>query len=145
MEISDFLAKRWTALSFERVTLKTLGLRIQLGHWRRNDNCPVPTPCAGDDFVIVDNNGVHEVGLDFCGCGQGGLPTSQLLRASLWAATTTSPRTAATFAVLRRFQLLSFESKCGAYEFYQSLAREADNVRYKKSKVRVSVCYTYSN
>ncbi|KAJ7916080.1 hypothetical protein B0H13DRAFT_2231764 [Mycena leptocephala] len=126
--------QRWTALSFEHVTLKTLGLRIQLGHWRRNDSCPVPTPCAGDDFVIIDNNGVHEVGLDFCGCGQGGLPTSQLLRASLWAATTMSPRTAATFAVLRRFQLLSFESKCGAYEFYQSLAREADNVRYKKNK-----------
>ncbi|KAJ7818926.1 hypothetical protein B0H13DRAFT_2132258 [Mycena leptocephala] len=103
--------QRWTNLSFERVSLKTLGLRIQLGHWRRNDSCPVPTPCAGDDFVIVDNSGVHEVGLDFCGC-------------------------AATFAVLRRFQLLSFESKCGAYEFYQSLARESDNIQYKKSKNR---------
>jgi hypothetical protein len=118
-----------------------LGLRIQLGHWRGHDICPVPTPCAGDDFVIVDNGGVHEVGLDFCGCGLGGLPTTQLLHASLWAATTTSPRTAATFAVLRRFQLLSFESKCGAYEFYQSLARESDNIRYKKSKVRLFVCY----
>ncbi|KAJ7817065.1 hypothetical protein B0H13DRAFT_426053 [Mycena leptocephala] len=128
--------EQWTGLSFERVTLKMLGLRIQLGHWRGHDICPVPTPCAGDDFVIVDNGGVHEVGLDFCGCGLGGLPTTQLLRASLWAATTTSPRTAATFAVLRRFQLLSFESKCGAYEFYQSLARESDNIRYKKSKNR---------
>ncbi|KAJ7849376.1 hypothetical protein B0H14DRAFT_3668571 [Mycena olivaceomarginata] len=97
-----------------------------------NRICPVPMAAANDDFVIVDIHGVHEVGLDYCGCGQGGHPTIQLLRAQLWPATTTSPKTAATFAVLRQYHLLSFESKCSALEFYQSLARQSDNLSLKK-------------
>ncbi|KAJ7105001.1 hypothetical protein C8R44DRAFT_545459, partial [Mycena epipterygia] len=127
----------WTGRAFERKTLKELGLRLQLGHWHGAERrCAVPMPASGDDFVIVDNNGVHEVALDYCGCGHGGAPTVQLLRAQLYPATTTNPRTAATFAVLRRYHLLSFESKCAAYEFYQSLARETDNMRYKRAKAK---------
>ncbi|KAJ7899122.1 hypothetical protein B0H14DRAFT_3124170 [Mycena olivaceomarginata] len=129
--------QKWKGSSFKRKTLKALGLRIQLGHWNTADAvCSVPEPAPNDDFVIVDNTGVHPVHLDYCGCGQGGLHTVQLLRAQLWAATTTRPRTAATFSVLRRYHLLSFESKCAALEFYQSLARETDNLHYKKDKDR---------
>ncbi|KAJ7088319.1 hypothetical protein C8R44DRAFT_751892 [Mycena epipterygia] len=125
----------WTGRMFERKTLKELGLRIQLGHWHGAERrCPVPTPASGEDFVIVDNLGVHKVALDYCGCGQGGASTVQLLRAQFFPATTTNPRTAATFSVLRIYHLLSFESKCAAYEFYQSLARETDNMRYKRAK-----------
>ncbi|KAJ7788326.1 hypothetical protein B0H14DRAFT_2398477 [Mycena olivaceomarginata] len=129
------ISKHWTGTMFERKALKDLGLRLQLGHWHdRNHTCPVPQPAANNDFVIVDIHGVHKVGLDFCGCGQGGHPTSQLLRAQLWPATTTNPKTAATFAVLCQHQLLSFESKCSALEFYQSLARQTDNLGSKKRK-----------
>ncbi|KAF7346849.1 hypothetical protein MSAN_01824100 [Mycena sanguinolenta] len=129
--------QRWTGLTFERRTLKDLGLRIQLGHWHELDRiCPLPQPAAGNDFVIIDTHGVHSVNLDFCNCGLGGAPTVQLLRARLWPATTTNPRTAATFTVLRRHHLLSLESKCAALEFYQSLARESDNLHYKKNKDR---------
>ncbi|KAJ6448587.1 hypothetical protein C8R45DRAFT_1132896 [Mycena sanguinolenta] len=129
--------QRWTGSSFERRTLKDMGLQIQLGHWHDLDRvCPLPQPAAGNDFVIIDSHGVHSVNLDFCNCGRGGAPTVQLLRARLWPATTTNPRTAATFAVLRRHHLLSLESKCAALEFYQSLARESDNVHYKKNKDR---------
>ncbi|KAJ7027028.1 hypothetical protein C8F04DRAFT_965726 [Mycena alexandri] len=125
----------WTGSEFERKTLKSMGLRIQLGHWTSfNRLCSVPTPASGDDFIIVDSNGVHEVGLDFCGCGQAELPTVQLLRGRLWAATTTNPKTAATFAVLRRYQILSFESKCSTQEFYESLARLTDNLQHKKNR-----------
>ncbi|KAJ7229225.1 hypothetical protein C8J57DRAFT_1534542 [Mycena rebaudengoi] len=120
--------QRWTGDFFERKTLCDLGLRIQLGHWDgREHRCAVPTKSREDIFVIVDDHGVHEVSLDFCGCGRGGSHTRQLLRAGLYPATTTNPRTAATFSVLRRFHLLSFESKCSSYEFYHSLAREKDN------------------
>jgi hypothetical protein len=120
-------SKFWAGTFFEKKTLKALGLRIQLGHWYQRDRrCAVPEPAAGDAFVIVDSGGVHKVGLDFCGCG-GGSSTKQLLRAGLYPATVQAPRTAATFSVLRRFHLLSFESKCSAYEFYNSLARETDN------------------
>ncbi|KAJ7119198.1 hypothetical protein C8R43DRAFT_901144, partial [Mycena crocata] len=121
----------WRDNTFERTILKSLGVRIQLGHWHDNyqfgfflmpeRRCPLPKPAPDDDFVIIDSHGVHEVGLDFCGCdhrisGEGGLSTVQLLRARLFPATTSNPRTAATFAVLRRFHLLSFESKCATYE-----------------------------
>ncbi|KAG2086969.1 uncharacterized protein F5147DRAFT_588337 [Suillus discolor] len=36
-------------------------------------------------------------------------------------------KTAATFQLLCNFQLLSFESKASAYEFYHSLVRLTDN------------------
>lgn len=85
--------------------------------------------------MIVDSHGVHEVGLDYCGCASSGSQTVQLLRAQLYPATTTNPRSAATFNVLRRFHLLSFESKCSAYEFYYSLARETDNSGLEEVKV----------
>ncbi|KAJ7094134.1 hypothetical protein C8R44DRAFT_645647, partial [Mycena epipterygia] len=122
--------QEWTGLIFECRTLKTLGLHFQLGHWHERVRvCPVPLPAWGDDFVIVDSHGVHEVGLDYCGCASSGSgsQTVQLLRAHLYPATTTNPRSAATFNVMRRFHLLSFKLKCSAYEFYNSLARETDN------------------
>ncbi|KAJ7735302.1 hypothetical protein B0H14DRAFT_3097623 [Mycena olivaceomarginata] len=100
---------------FVRKALKDLGLRIQLGHWHDiNRACPWDSTIAG-------------------AAGEG-ITTVQLLRAQLWPATTTSPKTAATFAVLRQYQLLSFESKCSALEFYQSLARQTDNLGLKKGK-----------
>lgn len=52
---------------------------------------------------------------------------TQLLRARLYPATISQPKTAATFDVLKTFQLLSFMSKVSAYEFYHSLARLTDN------------------
>ncbi|KAJ7145473.1 hypothetical protein C8R46DRAFT_966281 [Mycena filopes] len=127
--------EQWTGTMFLRRTLKDMGLRIQLGHWHGADRrCPLPKPAKGKDFVIVDIHGVHQVALDYCDCGFGGHPTVQLLRAQLWPATTTNPQTAATFAVLRHYHLMSFESKCSALEFYQSLARQTDNVQYKPAK-----------
>ncbi|KAJ7262597.1 hypothetical protein C8J57DRAFT_1719453 [Mycena rebaudengoi] len=118
--------EHWDGSFFLHKTLKEVGLRIQLGHWAGRPECDAPKAASGDAFVVVHEHGVEEVALDFCGCG-GGLPTVQLLRSGLYPATTTNPRTAATFGVLRGFHLMSFESKCSAYEFYQSLARDADN------------------
>ncbi|KAJ7811500.1 hypothetical protein B0H13DRAFT_1666787 [Mycena leptocephala] len=131
----------WTGRMFEGKRLKDLGLRIQLGHWDDvNRSCPVPTPASDDDFVIIDIHGVHDVGLDYCGCGRARHPTIQLLRAQLWPATTTNPKTAATFAVLRQYQLVSFESKCSTLEFYQSLARQTDNLGLRKRRKSKQVC-----
>jgi hypothetical protein len=131
---ADIILKCWTGFFFERRTLKDMGLRIQLGHWHASDcACPLPQAAPGDDFVIVASSGVHPVHLDFCMRGRSGHPTVQLLHACLWQATTTNPRTATTFSVLRQYHLLLFEST--VLEFYQSLARESDNLHYKKDKV----------
>ncbi|KAJ7242248.1 hypothetical protein C8J57DRAFT_1557922 [Mycena rebaudengoi] len=127
----------WNGEYFVPKTLRELGLRMQLGHWAGYEHrCPVPEPVRNDVFVLIDDHGIHEVSLDFCGCGSGVSHNVQLLRAGLYPATTTSPRTAATFSVLRRFHLLSFESKCSSYEFYHSLARETDNGGVKPPRNR---------
>lgn len=124
----------WDGSHFHSKTLKELGLRIQLGHWVGDSRCDAPRQAPDDAFVIVHDDGVEEVGLDFCGCG-GASVTVQLLRAGLYPATTTNPRSAATLSVLRRFHLMSFESKCSAYEFYHSLARTSDNTGLKAPPV----------
>ncbi|KAJ7761424.1 hypothetical protein B0H16DRAFT_1312223 [Mycena metata] len=124
----------WDGTSFERNTLRHLGLRIQLGH-KRGVTCPgviARTPAEWekvkeDSFCIVDDKVIHEVALDFCTCGTAAPRAVQLLRARLYPATTVRPSSAATFRVLRRFHKLSFEAKCSAYEFYNALARETNN------------------
>ncbi|KAG1732347.1 hypothetical protein EDB19DRAFT_1831363 [Suillus lakei] len=118
--------QRWNGTYFERITLKTLGLRIQLGH-QIGDTCCNPHHAFNDDFVIIDTTGIHEVVLDFCACGTMQTHVKQLLQARLFPATVTGPKTAATFGVLEQYHLLSYESKASVYEFYQGLARLSDN------------------
>ncbi|KAG1893780.1 uncharacterized protein F5891DRAFT_1131166 [Suillus fuscotomentosus] len=93
----------------QRISLKALGLRIQLGHIT-GQQCVNPHCAFNDDFVIIDMFGIHEVSLDFCGC-----------------AIAENPKTAATFHVLEQYHLLSFESKISGYEFYHGLCRMSDN------------------
>ncbi|KAJ7429392.1 hypothetical protein B0H11DRAFT_1768215 [Mycena galericulata] len=116
---------------FARTTLKALGLRIQLGHGKRGPGrrglCVLPSPAVDDDFVVLAANGIHEVAVDFCNCATAQPHDIQLMRARWYPATGKNPRTAATFSVLRRYHLLTLESKCSGSEFYNSLARETDN------------------
>ena len=121
--------------------MKDLGLRIQLGHPLR-ESCDLPIPAKGDSFLIVDTHGIHEVGLDFCGCERATNILSQLLRYKLFPATIRNPQTAATFHVLERFHILSFESKCSAHEFYRSLARETDSTGILHVRVSHSIHWT---
>lgn len=111
------------------MSLKDLGLRIQLGH-PPGESCHLPKSAKSDCFLIIDTHGIHEVGLDFCNCERATDILSQLLRYQLYPATVHNPVTAATFRVLQRFQMLAFESKCSALEFYRSLARETDNTGF---------------
>jgi hypothetical protein len=126
--------KFWNGNHFERVTLKSLDLRIQLGH-PLDDPCPVPQPASEDSFIIVDSHGLHEVGLDFCGCGRSGTMVQQLLRYRLFPATVQNPTTAATFRALRYFQLLNFEAKCSTHDYFQTVLRETDNTGLSTPKV----------
>ncbi|KAJ7609754.1 hypothetical protein DFH06DRAFT_1016897 [Mycena polygramma] len=115
----------WDGECFVEVTMKSLGLRIQLGHGRNGTGNGDKE--KRDDFCVVDSNGIFEVGLDFCSCGLAESHDIQLLRARLFPATSTNPATAATFGVLRQFHMMSLEAKCSAHHFYNSLARKTNN------------------
>jgi hypothetical protein len=127
--------QEWTGVFFQVVSLKALGLRIQLGH-PVGQHCILPRQAFNGEFILIDTNGIHEVGLDFCGCETSNSHVRQLLRHGWFPSTSTDPRTAATFRLLRHFQLLSFKSKASAYEFYHSLVRLTDNTGLTKRKVR---------
>ncbi|KAJ7834672.1 hypothetical protein B0H13DRAFT_1532296, partial [Mycena leptocephala] len=114
----------WGGDFFTGISLKSLGLRIQLGHGRNGDT---GAKASRDDFCIVASNGIHEVGLDFCTCGLAEDHDIQLLHARLYPSTITNPTSAATFDVLCTFHLLSLEAKCSAHHFYNSLARRTNN------------------
>ncbi|KAJ6474080.1 hypothetical protein DFH09DRAFT_1343354 [Mycena vulgaris] len=88
----------WTGRFFEHVTLKSLGLRVQLGH-ARGDPCRNPVP-GHQSFTVLHSNGLHPVAVDFCACVTGHSPGSrqqQLMRMSWYPSTHAMPQTAATF------------------------------------------------
>ncbi|KAG1726126.1 hypothetical protein EDD22DRAFT_982820 [Suillus occidentalis] len=127
----------WNGSFFQSITLKALGLRVQLGH-TPGERCYNAQPVSCDEFTVIDAHGIHDVAVDFCGCETAQIRYKQLLRARWFPATTSDPRTAATFGVLELFHLLSFESKVSAYEFYHSLARRSDNTGISPIKDRYS-------
>ncbi|KAJ6487385.1 hypothetical protein C8R47DRAFT_1177491 [Mycena vitilis] len=126
--------EKWTGKSFIRRSGKSVGIRIQLGH-TLGHVCLNPVAAHGDAFVIVSET-IDEVGLDYCNCTTAQERNVQLLRMRLYPATGTNPRSAATFAVLERFEHMSLESKCSAYEFYNSLSRATDNTGQEPSRER---------
>ncbi|KAG1877410.1 hypothetical protein F4604DRAFT_1880388 [Suillus subluteus] len=125
----------WNGSFFEDITLKNLGLRVQLGH-PVGERCFNLSRAYDDDFVILDINGVHELALDFCSCESALSHVKQLLRARWYPATSADPKSAATFRLLQHFHMLTFESKASAFEYWQTLARLTDNTGIKPCKDR---------
>jgi hypothetical protein len=114
----------WNGKFFQRTSLCDLGLRVQLGHAFRH---PCPTRLAANaTFRVIHSNGIHHVAVDQCRC-HGVLLYKQLLRIGWWPASPLDPRSAATFEVLRHFQLLNLQGKVTGYSFYQTLAYQTDN------------------
>ncbi|KAI0739290.1 hypothetical protein C8Q80DRAFT_1222396 [Daedaleopsis nitida] len=116
----------WNGQYFEKIFLKSLGLCIQLGHVV-GEICIHPIPTSNDDFTILDINGIHEVGLSFCGCETAQPQYVQLLRNRFFPATSVKPKTAGTFRLLEHYHLLSTQSKVSAYNFYTTLSKRTDN------------------
>ncbi|KAJ7677642.1 hypothetical protein B0H17DRAFT_892319, partial [Mycena rosella] len=118
----------WDLGCFDDVSLRALGLRVYLGRELHPDRiCPHPKRAPGKKFVVMDSNGLHDVDLYYCDCGKGQSFPVQLFRMKWLPSTGRLPRTAATFNVMRRYHLLSLESKCSMGEFYKSLVRLTNN------------------
>ena len=119
----------------EKTSLKALGLRIQLGHVV-GEECPFPLTTRADDFIVIDVDVIHPVGLDYCGCGKTADPEYvQLLKYRLYPATVDNPQTAFTFRALEYFHALTLQSKVSAYDFYKAIEARADAPALEDLKV----------
>lgn len=132
----------WYNGQLRRVALKQLGLRIQLGHVP-GTHCICPEKAFGDDFVILDTSGIHEVGLDFCGCEAAQLWHIQLLRHRLFPTMGIAPKTASTFCLMEFYHILHNQTKSSGFEFYNTLARCSDNTGTIELKASVSPYVQY--
>jgi CxC2 like cysteine cluster associated with KDZ transposases len=74
---------------FKSLTLKMIGLCVQLGH-QISEHCVNPKPAIDDDFVDIDNNGIHQVGVDYCSCEKALPQVEQVLCAHWYPATSNS-------------------------------------------------------
>jgi hypothetical protein len=110
--------KEWKQGYFHRQTLKSLGLRVQLGH--SSGLCPFKWP-GHKHFTVIDSNGLHTVNVDFCGCPQAPPHFEQLLDVGWWPSTPLEPQTAATMSVLKGFHVLSLQGQIASTDFYRSL------------------------
>ncbi|KAJ7030308.1 hypothetical protein C8F04DRAFT_1264074 [Mycena alexandri] len=127
----------WNGEFFERVTLKSLGLRIQMGH-TGFETCDSPQP-GHTDFTVIHTNGIHPVAVDFCGCERAhvaGTTREQTLRRSWFPATDLEPQTCATFRCVELFHILTLQGKVTTYDFYSGLEKVTDNTGLVKIKDR---------
>jgi hypothetical protein len=119
--------QKWNGRFFEPTSLRDIGLRIQLCHGT-GSRCLNPQPAQGDKFVVIHTNGIHTISIDFCACETAPAPVEQLLQCRLFPSRSKVPKSAATFNVLRQFQIMSFESKITAFGFYNGPSRLTNNV-----------------
>ncbi|KAF8215391.1 hypothetical protein K438DRAFT_1436151, partial [Mycena galopus ATCC 62051] len=115
------LFEEWEDGHFQARTTQDLGLRYQIGH-------PFPADCPfnylgekSTSFVVLDNNGIHSLNVDFCCCPQAPSEVAQLLNVGWYPATQKDPSTAATISLLRRFHKLNLQARLPAYDFYNTL------------------------
>ncbi|KAF7293735.1 CxC2 domain-containing protein [Mycena chlorophos] len=107
---------------FSKTSLRDLGLRVQLGHPAADVRCPKPA-AAHSEFVVLHDNGIHQVAFDYCGCNGAKPEYLQLLQSRFFPATTRRPQTCATFTCLDRFHAFSLKPKTAAFDFYDTLER----------------------
>ncbi|EAU86991.2 hypothetical protein CC1G_08462 [Coprinopsis cinerea okayama7 len=100
--------EEWNGRYFEKTSLSSLGLRVQLGHGGGSCANPLPGP---PDFTVFDISGVHSVNIDYCDC----LP-----------ATLSRPQTAFTFDMLDHFHQLSLQGKVTLYDYYHTIVKRSD-------------------
>ncbi|KAH8111697.1 hypothetical protein DFH11DRAFT_1512691 [Phellopilus nigrolimitatus] len=135
--------EKWTGTFWEKSSLRSLGLKVHLGH--AGKPCALPSPAKY--LVVYHVNGFHLVDIVYCGCdmAHGNLhKRNQLLRARWYPATTKDPGTAFTFAMLDQFHELTLQGKLSAHDYYQGLAHMSDGSgkRYDEF-LRSARCYRH--
>ncbi|KAJ7191702.1 hypothetical protein GGX14DRAFT_537830 [Mycena pura] len=114
------IIQKWEDGWFQPCALKSLapGLRYQIGH-------PPGEECDFRDgpkkIVVIDNNAIHQLSIDFCGCIDAPSKVEQLINVGWFPATVKEPETCATLSILRRFHALNLQGRVPAYDFYSAL------------------------
>jgi len=106
------------------VSLKSLGLKIQLNH--NNMYCENPVPCH-TSMAVIHTNGIHEVAFQYCGCNRALPQHIQLLRRRLYPASQLNILTCATFELLDSLHKIFLTTKSSTYELYLALEKITNN------------------
>ncbi|PPQ82216.1 hypothetical protein CVT26_009177 [Gymnopilus dilepis] len=127
--------EQWSNARFIEVSLKNLGLKIQLNHTR--SYCENPIPCH-KNMLVLHTNGIHEVAIQYCGCARAIPQHIQLLRRRLYPSSQLVVKNCATFELLRHLHYLSLTTKASTYDFYRALEKSTNNtgVNVPKSRYR---------
>ena len=108
-------------------SLDDLGALIYLGHG--GEACPYTLDARS--MTVVHERGIYRTHIHFCGCcSLEESPTSdvvQLMRAGLWPASWTQPRTAFSMSLMHQFHLLSVHAHVNPYDYFNYLARRTDD------------------
>ncbi|KAJ7169280.1 hypothetical protein C8R43DRAFT_1121161 [Mycena crocata] len=88
---------------FVRHTLQSLGMHIPLGH----DGSTCPERVTDTNVAIASTNGVHNVTVDFCGCGDKSFAQQLMDARILPSSTDTGANTAATFQLVGHFDVMN--------------------------------------
>ncbi|KAK0493944.1 hypothetical protein EDD18DRAFT_1355859 [Armillaria luteobubalina] len=126
MACPTHVIQSWNGNYFDKVPLRKLGMRYQVGHLA-GEVCLHLQLAFHNHFTIIDTNGIHDIALDFCSCMQKHLFAMQLQGAWLFPATDIQPCTTVMTTALEQFQMLTFMGKISAYEYYHSLVCLTDN------------------
>ncbi|PPQ99597.1 hypothetical protein CVT26_009183 [Gymnopilus dilepis] len=118
------LIEKWTDTGFVRVSLKSIGLRVQLNH--ASLHCSNPIPCHAS-MLVLHTNGIHDVAFDYCGCDRALPQHIQLVRRRFYPASQLIPKTCASFTLLELLHKLALTTKASTYDFYRALENLTDN------------------
>ncbi|PPR01605.1 hypothetical protein CVT26_013324 [Gymnopilus dilepis] len=125
--------EKWSGSSFENVSLKSIGLKVQLNHMGLF--CENPIPCH-KSMLVLHTNGIHEVAIQFCGCHRAIPQHLQLLRRRLYPSSQLNVKNCVTFELLRQLHHLALATKASTYDFYRSLEKSTTNLSVDAPKSR---------
>jgi hypothetical protein len=135
-ELALTSAQVWEDNYFQGRTTRDLKIRYQIGH-PLGEDCPLGYLNSTRGFVVLHDNGIHVLDIDFCCCAGAPSEVAQLLNVGWFPATHKDPSTAATLGMLQRFHKLNLQARLPAYDYYNTLLLLSNGAGLKN----VPVCF----
>ncbi|PPQ86897.1 hypothetical protein CVT25_012538 [Psilocybe cyanescens] len=130
--------QQWTSSCFVDVSLRTLGLKLQLNH--SGGHCNNPIPCHAN-MVVLHTNRIHSINIFYCGCARTIAPHLQLLRRRLYPASQLCVKTCASFELLCHLHKLALTTKASTYDFYRCLEKSTTCLGINTPKSRYQALF----